>query len=216
MTFDPVVPYWCTCISMIVYLFISLQTSLCNGGSLLYAFNPMTGSGISLKPTCLPQILQTTLLPVHDHTHSRILLMLTKDLKVCWIFMYTEFGVENWRLVYYVRVLIHTQVPGGMNVCPLYEYFLPSPFTPAPVHPSFFEHVIGNQLSIIIRSFYHSIWAERAAVFLHCRQRQPDHEWLSSGDHTSRQGAANFTDVDPSLPCRERENCVNNPKITKW
>ena len=49
---------------------------------MLYAFNPMTGSRASPKPTCLPQLLQTLLLPIHDHTHSRILLMLTKDLKV--------------------------------------------------------------------------------------------------------------------------------------
>ena len=59
-----------------------MQTSVCNGGSLLYAFNPMTGHGVSPKPTCLPEVLQTLLLPVHDHTHSKILLILTKNLKV--------------------------------------------------------------------------------------------------------------------------------------
>ena len=60
-----------------------LQRSVCVGGSMLYAFNPMTGEGFSPKSTCLPEIIQTLPLPVYDHSHSRILLMLTKDLKVC-------------------------------------------------------------------------------------------------------------------------------------
>ena len=48
----------------------------------MFTFNPLTGSGYSPRPTCLPEVIQTLLLPVLDHTHSRIFLMLTKDKKV--------------------------------------------------------------------------------------------------------------------------------------
>ena len=48
----------------------------------LMAFNPLTGSAGGLSPTCLPDIIQALLLSKEDHTHSKIILFLTRELEV--------------------------------------------------------------------------------------------------------------------------------------
>ena len=133
-------------------ILMSIQLSVCNGGQMLYAFNPMTGSGASPKPTCLPQLLQTLLLPIHDHTHSRILLMLTKDLKVHshMYFMYLWHG----ELVCFECKI--SKFKGGWIYTPLCE-LLPPP--PPPIHVTLKQITkkTGDQLPIIVRGVHHSL-----------------------------------------------------------
>lgn len=47
------------------------------------AFNPLTGEGQVTEPTlCLGDVVQTFLLAKEDRSHSKILLMLTREMEV--------------------------------------------------------------------------------------------------------------------------------------
>lgn len=63
-------------------LLFQLQHTSCPDLALV-AFNPLTGETDTTPTVCLPPLLQTFLLSKEDRTHSKILLMLTKELEVC-------------------------------------------------------------------------------------------------------------------------------------